>query len=288
MLLSFCHCERCLESAVRFQFPSILLVRLIWLLSWCVISSIFYHGKPCAAHQTEGSKLAQLADQFHIVIETEDESFPVQSSSGLIEASNPNSSDLKTYLPIFLDEFAQYPPEVILRSGLKKIVLCRDLKVADQATAGLADHDNEILYLDTGIGKDFPAKLLCLVIHHEFFHIIDSKENHTYTDSSWSALNEPDFKYGSGWQSAKKTATMFMLNYALVGFLNRYSMSAVEEDKAEMFANMMVDYRRVKERIELDDPILEAKFLRIKEFLRKFCPSFNDAFWAKVSMKVIR
>lgn len=263
-------------------------LQLFSKMALCAILFFSNNPRSSAAQSEYLLKLGQLADRLHLSIVIEHEVFPVQGRCGVIEALNPDSSDLAIYIPLFVGEFSQYSPEIISQSGLKKIVFCRNLKFDGQTAAGLADHDNQTLYFDTGICNNFPANLLRQAIHHEFFHIMDFKDDCTYDDPLWSSLNEPEFKYGTGGLDAKKSATMFMMNYALVGFLNRYSMSAVEEDRAEMFANMMIDYGRVKERTEWDDPILEAKFLQTKVFLHKFCPSFNDAFWIRISKRIAK
>lgn len=256
--------------------------QLFYVVASGVALSLSFSSNKSSAAPAQSVELSQLADRLHIIVQINHECFPFRGKCGLIEASNPDSKDLALYLPLFFREFALYPQEVISQSGLRKIILCKNLKSNGQAVAGLADRENQVLYLDIGIIRDFPASFLSATLHHEFFHIMDSKDG----DGSWSSLNEPGFIYGTDGNSAKKNPTMFMMNYALVGFLNRYSMSAVEEDRAEMFANMMIDYGRVKERTEWDDPILEAKFLQMKIFLQKFCPSFNDAFWAKRSKRI--
>jgi len=55
----------------------------------------------------------------------------------------------------------------------------------------------------------------------------------------------------------------------------------VEEDKAEIFAHMMVEGSYVTRRAARDD-VLAAKVERMKELLEKFCPEMNSEFWKKV------
>ncbi len=80
---------------------------------------------------------------------------------------------------------------------------------------------------------------------------------------------------------AQSDYTVGRLDPTLKGFLNRYSMSGVEEDKAEMFANMMINYRMVDLRSQTD-PVIRTKMLRIKTLLYKFCPAFDNDFWTKI------
>jgi len=65
------------------------------------------------------------------------------------------------------------------------------------------------------------------------------------------------------------------------GFLTRYATAVLAEDKAEVFANMMVNLQPVKARAQKDAVIL-AKMLRIKELLLRFCPQVDDHFWQRI------
>ena len=52
----------------------------------------------------------------------------------------------------------------------------------------------------------------------------------------WDALKPKDFKYGSGGKNAQDISTTSLLTEKYPGFLNHYSTTAVEEDKAEVLA----------------------------------------------------
>ena len=113
-------------------------------------------------------------------------------------------------------------------------------------------------------------------------HIIDFHDDGSvYQDKDWAALNAPGFKYGSGGSKAQDQPTTSLLTDKLPGFLNHYSTTGVEEDKAEIFANLMVDFEYVQLRAE-QDPVLKAKVERMKALLAAFCPAMNDDLWKKV------
>ena len=83
---------------------------------------------------------------------------------------------------------------------------------------------------------------LCRVLHHEFFHIIDYRDDgDVYEDKAWAALNRPGFHYGTGGKNAQHVASARELTEKFPGFLNYYATTGVEEDKAEVFANLIVD-----------------------------------------------
>ena len=70
----------------------------------------------------------------------------------------------------------------------------------------------------------------------------------------------------------------------VIGFLEPYSTSGLEEDKAEVFANMMVAPDYVKQRAA-SDPVIRAKVARMKELLADFCPNMNKEFWERVEQR---
>jgi hypothetical protein len=65
------------------------------------------------------------------------------------------------------------------------------------------------------------------------------------------------------------------------GFLNRYAMAGVEEDKAEVFAHMIVEPKMIAERVK-KDKYMQAKVERMKELLVEFTPSMDKKFWEAV------
>ena len=69
------------------------------------------------------------------------------------------------------------------------------------------------------------------------------------------------------------------------GFLNRYAAGGVEEDKAEVFAHLMVEPKEMKDRAG-KDKYMRAKIDRMKELLREFSPRADEDFWKKVEKAV--
>ena len=65
------------------------------------------------------------------------------------------------------------------------------------------------------------------------------------------------------------------------GFLNQYSMSAPEEDQAEIFAHLLTEPARVEARLRADD-ILRSKVERLRATLKQFCRNMDDGFWQRV------
>jgi hypothetical protein len=230
--------------------------------------------------------LAKLAKAYEIEIVAAAR-FPVQTPYGLIAGTSATRQFLDRYVPLFSEEFELYPPALIKRAALKRVVLCEDLSFAGEPRGAIPDFANDTLYLDVRCAADSP-RFERKAIHHEFFHIIDLRDDGAiYSDSEWAALNGVGFKYGAGGRSAQGIPTTSVLTDEYSGFLNHYSTTGVEEDKAEMFANLLVDYAYVEQRAGRDG-VLRAKVERMDLLLAQFCPELNGEFWRAVKAKTRR
>lgn len=212
--------------------------------------------------------------------------FPSQSNSNLIKGETPDLKALGNYLPLFSTEISLYPPCVIKNSGIKTIVFCQNLLRGSQATSGIADLGTHTLYLDVdSMKKDriFPRR----VVHHEIMHFIDGKSNNaTYEKMEWEHLNSKGFKYSGGDTAHLLEPTILEpLDPTLTGFVNKYSMTEVEEDKAELFAHMMTHICWVNYKAEYDS-VLKLKTEKLRKLLTKFSPSLNEHFWAIVTKHI--
>jgi hypothetical protein len=225
--------------------------------------------------------LAAVAKKYDLEIITAAPRFPVQMKTGEIDGAEAARADIETYSAIFAFEWSLYPPELVKKTGLKRIVFCKHLSFAKQRRTAVPDFEHEVLYLDVSRGRtDEPY--VRKVIHHEFFHIIDLRDdNHLYEDERWSKLNPRGFKYGPGGVHLQHDPTVTETGKDEPGFLNRYAASGVEEDKAEVFAHLMAEPKAMKERA-VKDRYMRAKIARMKELLAAFCPQADEEFWKVV------
>lgn len=199
------------------------------------------------------------------------EPFPVRTPHGPIAGRDPDPSALRRYEPLFAREFGRHPVALVRRVGLKRVVLCRDLAFAGQKRAAVPDFGSDTLYLDVLRGADRPGYQR-VVLHHEFFHLIDLRDDgRLYADPAWAALNPKGFRYGTGGKNAQGRRGTAVLTDRYPGFLNHYGTTGVEEDKAELFARSLTDPEFVARRLRVD-PVLRAKARRLRETLRRFCP----------------
>jgi len=172
---------------------------------------------------------------------------------------------------LFIAEFTRYPPAMVKRTHLQRIVLCQQLSFAGQRRNAIPDFEHDVLYFDIRRGV-YNEVYLRKVIHHEFFHIIDYRDDgNVYQDERWEKLNPPTFVYRGSGADAQDVQTTSVLTDQFPGFLNHYSTTAVEEDKAEVFANLMVNPDYVEKRAKTDK-VLRAKVREMKRLLMSFYP----------------
>jgi len=224
--------------------------------------------------------LDALEKKYGLSVVCEAPRFPVVSKLGRIEGKPAQKSDLDSYGILLAEEWNRYPVELVAKTGLKRIILCQDLAYNGQKRTAIPDFIHDDLYLDVSRGR-YNEGYVRKVIHHEYFHIIDWRDDgQLYRDPIWAALNPPGFHYGAGGAAVQNDSTVSLLTDTLPGFLTKYSASGVEEDKAELFAHVLVEPETVAKRAE-KDPVLAAKVARLKELLQSYVPSLTAAFWDK-------
>jgi len=225
--------------------------------------------------------LAALGKKYNLSIVTRAPSFPVKTSHGPIDGAEAARKDIDSYAAIFAFELSLYPTDLVKKTGLKTVVFCKDLSFVGQNRTAIPDFEHDTLFLDVSRGR-YDDLYVRKVIHHEFFHLIDLKDDgHLYEDDRWVKLNPPGFKYGPGGAKLQNDPTVTTTGKDDPGFMNRYAAAGVEEDKAELFAHMMVEPKVVSARVE-KDKYIRQKVERMHELLNVFTPKINRDFWTAV------
>lgn len=240
------------------------------------------HAEPPQNKMTPVDELQRVAHNYQIEILTSNLDLPLKTTHGLIEGKAAAEQQLLAYQPLFVQEFSLYPPKLIRLAKLKRVVFCDELSFAGQRRNAVPDFEHDTLYLDIVPGVE-NSLYMRKVLHHDVYHMIDYRDDgRLYNDDRWLLLNPPQFQYSrGGGKSVQDLAETSVFTDNCPGFLNHYSTMGVEEDKAEIFAHMLVEGSYVSRRAARDD-VLAAKVERMKELLEKFCPEMNSEFWKKV------
>ena len=214
-----------------------------------------------------------------------DEDAAIDTPWGDVAAKSVTRQQVDRYLPLLHAELRKYPPELIERMQLRRLVLCRELRLGKQPRAAVPLYAHHSMHLDVVAG-DYSRNYQRIVLHHELMHVIDHRDDgKVYQDPEWTELNDPQFRYGTGGRNAQNDPKASLHLTGVPGFLTSYGTTGVEEDKAELFARMMVEPDYVARRVE-DDPILRSKVVRMKELLVAFCPQFDDKAWPGAGPRV--
>ncbi len=225
--------------------------------------------------------LALVAKRYELELVTRVPAFPVKTGHGIIDGAAADDADLTSYTEIFAAEWSLYPPPLVRKTAIKRVVFCKNLSFAGQRRTAIPDFEHDTLYFDVTRGRHDDLYVR-RVIHHEFFHVVDLKDDgNLYADERWVRLNAPGFKYGPGGAKLQDDSAATTAGKDEPGFVNRYATSGVEEDKAELFAYLVVEPKAVAERTA-KDKYVRAKVERMKELLAAFSAEANDDFWAAV------
>lgn len=203
--------------------------------------------------------------------------FHVELDDRILEGNRAPDAALAAASVLVADELTLYPPSFVERSALRRVVLCAKLRENQKSIPSLPNYRNTLI-LDAGAAAEYLRRLL----HHEVFHFTDvADDGEVLWDPIWEQLNAPGFRYGYGGRDMRHP-TASALTDELPGFLTRYSTSALEEDKAEVFAFLMARPEAVAERLP-HDPVLRRKVERIKTIGGAVSPEMTERFWQRVA-----
>jgi hypothetical protein len=207
--------------------------------------------------------------------------FDVHLWSGHICGSPPNSERAAYFLALLVREYSIYPSEFFPATGLEQIVLCTGLTFESQRRGAIPDFDHNVLYFDVDEGS-YDQFYQRRGLHHELYHVVDLiDDGQLYKDETWRKLNPESFRYGNGGAELQNDSSSGNLQHRESGFLTSYSMSGVEEEKAELFSFLILVPKFVGKRAA-SDRVLANKVARMKSLLVEFCPQLNESFWQKV------
>jgi len=182
-----------------------------------------------------------------------------------IQCFDSNKETLDIKYKIINENLNRYSSDFLKKIGLKYIVLCEDLSIAEINTAGIPNNITRTLILDIKFNEAYFER----AIHHEVFHIIKDTYKDFFDDADWKNFNKKKFEY-SECSTCNNKWNLSTYNKTK-GFLTEYSKSTASEDMAEVFSHLMF----YQNKIYNDDPIIKRKILFIKKNILKIDNTFN-------------
>jgi hypothetical protein len=208
----------------------------------------------------------EFATQYGIKIIEE-----AERTDGIIKHDRVDNAAVEPACRLIRTELEVYTQRSIKSTYLKEVVLGSNVRHNDSPVGGLCVAHEGILYFAADKLRNWNGSRR--TFHHELFHCLDYHDDAwKYFDPNWAALNENSFSYSDANKHKQQQSV------PRLGFITNYAMTAVHEDKAELFAYMIVHHQTVKEMAE-NDPILQVKVDYLKNLTRSACPDFDDYFW---------
>jgi len=212
------------------------------------------------------SEYEDLEKRFEIKFSIPTSTFEVDLRSFKIQCNPCSDVDLDLYIPLFLFEIAIYPKSFLKLLKIKEFVFINSLTFCtseyEQYRAACPEY-YKTFSLYYCAKERFPTYIRT-VIHHELFHYVDFIHDGTYDDPKFNKLNTLGFKYGKGGAYEREWKP---LNPELKGFLNFYSTTGIEEDKAEIFQYIMAFPEKA---FKYEDEIVNKKIFYIANFMKEF------------------
>ena len=183
--------------------------------------------------------------------------------------SEQDRAGLQLLLSIVLPAMERYPARVFTQTGLRHVVLVKDLSVDGQRRLAMpAPEIDSVVYADNMLAAMCPSGME-LRVHHEYYHFIEYRlfNDFYYRDPAWLALNPSGTAYGQGGATAYGKGFQ-NLGHPQPGLVSLYAAYGPEEDKAEVFGWMMTPaYARRLEEWSLADAALAAKRHALRQVL---------------------
>ena len=183
----------------------------------------------------------------------------------------------KAFVRMLREELDMYPDAIVSRLGFGNIYILdeftyRDVKLAGQSFSWIPKP--AVAYgLNSFKPEDANSRaFFSRTTHHEVFHAMERQftvASGTLFGPEWNALNEKGFRYriGPNSVSAEGQPTHTKDNAGRKGFAEPYGMNIATDDRATLYARMMVADQVFYGRLATD-PILLAKTNRLQEFFR--------------------
>lgn len=233
--------------------------------------AILVLGNIASAAEVSDPTVRALQEKYGIRLLAGDVPRPKDDDIKFTQLTSADLPSLKVYLRVFAEEFNKYPPAFVKSCGVDTIVFTKDMTVNGQQRNAIPDSEARRLYFDP-FGGDHSENYQRHVVHHEYFHVADHILNAAavVADPNWASLNDPKFSYGGGGHTARGGDQGGATNRE-PGFWNRYSTSGIEEDKAEIFACLLIpsEMNLLEQRCR-QDAILDAKVRHMKNFVRYY------------------
>src|SRR5260221_3760798 len=105
------------------------------------------------------NEVLEMGQKYHLNIVLSRPEFPVALSTGTILGKGAEAKNIESYWSLLCSEWNLYPPELVKKTALRRIILCEDLAFENaagvsQLRTALPDYEHHDLYLDVQRGHE--------------------------------------------------------------------------------------------------------------------------------------
>ena len=180
----------------------------------------------------------------------------------------------KDFVHLLREELELYPDEIVSKLNVKNIYILddfvfRNVKVAGQSFSWLPQVSFAYAISSFDPMKSSSKDFYRRTIHHEIFHLMDSKfsvRGGPIHGTNWTDLNEKGFRFKLDYSPADQPF-FTKDNAGRLGFAEPYGMNVATDDRATLYGRLMAEDKLFFERLKTDK-ILKAKTDRILEFFQ--------------------
>lgn len=177
---------------------------------------------------------------------------------------------LKKTILTFVQEISRYPTDFFTKAGCRDIYFVQRLFMNRKPIEGVFSTSTHYIFFDYS-RSNHNAQKIRHNIQHELFHMIGSRHPFwTQYGRMWESVNRPGFLYNAKDYDLHGSNPINPLAPPEPGFITAYSMASPEEDRAEMYACMMLpEERALLEQWAQKDVILNKKLEMMRLFLKE-------------------
>ncbi|MFA5259950.1 MAG: putative zinc-binding metallopeptidase [Candidatus Omnitrophota bacterium] len=254
--------------------------RRVLVISLCCV---FWGAWPAALPAGEESPsmirlIKRIEDDFGIKIIYRE--MPEGINSAIV-FSPPGPQDYKSlagYLKLLHEELRKYPECFYQKTLLEAIVLVKRQFYDSRPLDGLYQRNTRVVVFDFMRNREHAIKQR-LNVHHELYHMFENQNGLAWRFRNWESLNVPGFSYQTPEISQPVKNPLNYFAPPVQGFVTYYAMKSPAEDRAEIFAALMIaSQNRVVRRWMEKDTVLRDKVYALKEAVIELCPTMREKF----------
>ena len=253
---------------------------------WALCFLIFCADLACPAHLRADSATSGLERQIDAVASRIQTQYPFKLAYKDFSAKSPlaityqpadkkDYRDLLAYLKLFEEEIRKYPKSFFDNARLEKVVFVKKFFNGEQPVEGFYARDEHLIFMDFLRSKGNPITQRHNV-HHEFYHMMEAQMagDPGRNNPEWALLNDATFVYRKENVLRQDSAAPFF------GFTSEYAMVSPEEDRAEVYACLLISSQsKIAHRWMRHDTVLKKKVDYIKMLVHMFCDEMDAGFW---------